>query len=227
MTGGAEVWLSCGYAVFLLGVAFVLDRAARRVSARSIAWHSEGFHYHPDHDAWQCPKDQWLWPHSFDPDHRVVRYRGSPLVCNACPVKHACTSSSSGREISRNVDPWPSSEAERFHRGIACAVAVIAVLWPLAVAVTRQDLLEAAVCTLAGLAVALGSWPLWSHLRRTPAGFPEHLPVRSLDPDDAGERPKRRPPRGTARAWTSTGREPASSPWRSVRDAASDESQSR
>lgn len=227
MTGWAEIWLGCGYAVFLLGVAFLLDRTARLVAARSTAWRSGSFRYHPDHDAWQCPEDQWLWPHSFDPEHRVVRYRGSPLVCNACPVKQSCTSSASGREVSRNVDPWPSSEAERFHRGIACAVAVVAVLWPLAVALTRHDLLEAAVCLLVALTVALGSWPLWSHLRRTPAGFPEHLPVRSLDPDQQGERPATRFSRGTGGARTSTRREPSHSRWRSVRDASASERRSR
>ena len=45
-----------------------------------------GFSYHQDHDAWKCPEDQWLWPQSFDPDHRVMRYRGSPSICNACSM---------------------------------------------------------------------------------------------------------------------------------------------
>ena len=44
---------------------------------------SGGFSYHEDHDAWTCPEDQWLWPQSFDPDNRVMRYRGSPTVCNS------------------------------------------------------------------------------------------------------------------------------------------------
>lgn len=29
--------------------------------------------------------------------------------------------------------------------------------------------------------VAAGSWPLWSHLRRSPAGFPEHIKLERPD----------------------------------------------
>lgn len=187
-TVGEEVWLAAVYAPFLLLVAFGLDLAARRTASRSGAWRSGSFTYHEDHDAWVCPEDQWLWPQSFDPDHRVMRYRASPTVCNACPVKDTCTTSEHGREITRNVDPWPSSEAERFHRGVACTVAVLAVLWPvlsmLGDRTTTELLLLAAVAAL----VAVGSWPLWSHLRRSPAGFPEHVKVQSLD-DAAGAAP--------------------------------------
>lgn len=183
MSGPVEVtvWLVCGYAVFLLGAAHALDRAARHTANRSVARRTGGFRYHPDHDAWRCPQDQWLWPHSFDSEHRVTRYRGSPLVCNACPVKAACTTSQHGREVSRPIDPWPSSEAERFHRGIACCIAVVAVLWPLAMALTGRTPLEAGLLCATAVGVGLGSWPLWSHLRRTPAGFPEQVPVQTLD----------------------------------------------
>ena len=125
LTGVApEVWLAVGYGLFLLLVAYGLDLAARRTSSQSGQWRSGGFKYHADHDAWVCPEDQWLWPQSFDPDNRVMRYRGSPTVCNSCPVKDSCTSSDDGREMRRMIDVWPASESARFHRGIACAVAV-------------------------------------------------------------------------------------------------------
>jgi hypothetical protein len=176
-----EVWLAAGYAVFLLVVAHLLDVAARRAATRSSRWRSGSFVYHADHDAWVCPQDQWLWPQSFDPDNRVMRYRASPSVCNACPVRSRCTTSPHGREVTRNVDPWPSSEAERFHRGIACAIVVLALLWPLASMLGDRSGAERAVLAGAVTLVALGSWPLWSHLRRTPAGFPEHVKVASLD----------------------------------------------
>ncbi|MGV1007682.1 MAG: hypothetical protein ACOYBY_03630 [Dermatophilaceae bacterium] len=175
------VWLVCGYAVFLLGAAHALDRAARHTATSSAARRTGGFRYHPDHDAWRCPQDQWLWPHSVDPEQRVMRYRGSPLVCNACPVKADCTTSEHGREVRRSIDPWPSSEAERFHRGIACCLAVIAVLWPAATAATGRTALEAGLLCATALLVGLGSWPLWSHVRRTPAGFPEQVPQQTLD----------------------------------------------
>jgi hypothetical protein len=180
-TVDATVWLTCGYAGFLLAVAFGLDLLARRAAAHSHAWRSGAFTYHADHDAWRCPQDQWLWPQSFDPENRVMRYRASPVVCNACPVKETCTTSQHGREVSRNVDPWPSSEAERFHRGVACAVAVLAVLWPLATTLTGRTGTEIVVLVGASLAVALASWPLWSHLHRSPAGFPAHVAAQTLD----------------------------------------------
>lgn len=181
MTGavGAGVWLAGAYGAFLLAVAFALDLVARRTASRSTGRRSGAFTYHEDHDAWVCPQDQWLWPQSFDPDHRVMRYRASPSVCNACPVKHTCTTSANGREVSRAVDPWPHSEAGRFHRGIACAVTVLAALLPLASMVGRSAT-EAGVLLVASVAALVASWPLWSHLRKSPAGFPEHVPARTL-----------------------------------------------
>ena len=176
---GAAVWLTCAYAGFLLAVAYGLDVMARRAAARATHWTTGSFRYHADHDAWQCPQDQWLWPTSFDPENRVMRYRGSPTVCNACPVKHTCTTSANGREVSRAVDPWPHSEAGRFHRGIACAVTVLAALLPLASMVGRSAT-EAGVLLVASVAALVASWPLWSHLRKSPAGFPEHVPARTL-----------------------------------------------
>lgn len=178
---GSSVWLAIGYGVFLLLVAFTLDVLARRTATRSMAWRTGGFTYHDDHDAWVCPEDQFLWPESFDPDNRVMRYRASPTVCNACPVKQTCTTSHSGREVSRNVDPWPASEAERFHRGIACAVVVLALSWPVATLFTVHSVLEAAVLGAVIVLLAAASWPLWSHLRRSPDGFPVHVKAESLE----------------------------------------------
>ncbi|MBG0740967.1 hypothetical protein IV500_16465 [Paeniglutamicibacter antarcticus] len=175
------VWFAAGYGIVLLLIAHLLDKLARRTAQRTVDWRSGGFRYHADHDAWVCPEDQWLWPDSFDPDNRVMRYRASPTVCNACPVKDSCTTSGNGRQISRNVDPWPSSEAERFHRGIACAVVVLGLAWPLATMIGNRSALELVVLAAAVLTIAAGSWPLWSHLRRSPAGFPDHVKVEALD----------------------------------------------
>ncbi|RYV53009.1 hypothetical protein [Pengzhenrongella frigida] len=173
------VWLACGYAIFLLLVAFVLDLSARHAATRTQAWRSGTFTYQEDHDAWVCEEDQWLWPMSFDPDSRVMRYRANPKACNACP--NSCTTSELGREVTRNVDPWPSSEVERFHRGIACAVVVLAVIWPLATMIGSRTPAELAVLAGAALGVSAASWPLWSHLHRTPARFPGHIKSETVD----------------------------------------------
>ena len=176
-----EVWFALVYGGFLLAVAHVLDRLARRTATKSTSMRAGGFSYHEDHDAWKCSEDQWLWPISFDPDNRVTRYQASPTVCNPCPVKHNCTTSDAGRQLARNIDPWPSSEAERFHRGIACAVVVLGLVWPLASMFQNRTALEVLILAAASAAIAAGSCPLWSHLRRTPARFPEHLKVVGLD----------------------------------------------
>lgn len=177
---GIDAWLTIGYAAALVLMAYGIDTFARRAAAKVEGHRTGGFVYHEDHDAWQCPQDQWLWPKSFDPDNRVMRYRGTPSVCNACPVKHTCTSSQDGRELSRAIDSWPASEAARFHRGIACAVGVIAVILPLATALTADTAPEALL--LLGFAVAAGvlTLPLWSHLRRTRA-VPNGVVFHSLD----------------------------------------------
>lgn len=182
-----EAWLAAGYCVALVGLAYVIDALARRAASVSEGGVSGGFVYHADHDAWQCPQDQWLWPRSFDPQNRVTRYRGTPSICNACPVKDSCTTSSAGREVQRAVDSWPASEAARFHRGIACLVVVLGLVWPLGTALTgpgRDSLLVLSVAMLGALLLSL---PLWSHLRRSPAFVPEGLAHRSLD-DTAAER---------------------------------------
>lgn len=165
----AATWFALGYAAVLLLVAYGIDRLARRAAGKVEQQTNGGFRYHADHDAWVCPQDQWLWPHSFDPDNRVMRYRGSPTVCNSCPVRDTCTTSDSGREVRRQVDPWPASESARFHRGIACTVAVLAAVWPLAAAATAAAPIDTALLVGAGIGVLLASIPLWSHLRRTPA----------------------------------------------------------
>ncbi|HSK33968.1 MAG TPA: hypothetical protein VK903_10820 [Propionicimonas sp.] len=177
----AEVWMASGYCLLVVGLAYAIDALARRAASVAEGGASGGFSYHEDHDAWKCPEDQWLWPQSFDPDNRVMRYRGSPIICNACPVKHTCTTSSSGREVQRAVDVWPASEAARFHRGIACTVVVLGLVWPVATALTgpgRSGLVVLGVA--AGLALLI-SLPLWSHLRHSPVHIPEGMAMRTLD----------------------------------------------
>lgn len=178
---GVEVWLAAGYCVALVGLAYVIDALARRAASVSEGGMSGGFVYHKDHDAWQCPQDQWLWPQSFDARNRVMRYRGTPSVCNPCPVKDRCTTSASGREVQRAVDSWPASEAARFHRSIACAVVVLGLVWPLGVAVTDPGPHGLPVLAVAVVAALLLSVPLWSHLRRAPVFIPDGVVHRSLE----------------------------------------------
>ena len=180
-TVGVESWLAAGYCLTLVGLAYVIDALARRAASVSEGGVSGGFVYHKDHDAWQCPQDQWLWPHSFDPQHRVMRYRSTPSICNACPVKDNCTTSASGREVQRHVDAWPASEAARFHRSIACVVVVLGLVWPLGTALSGPGTASLLVLAAAVVVALLLSLPLWSHLRRSAVHLPEGVVQRSLD----------------------------------------------
>lgn len=173
------VWLAAGYALLLAVIAWGFDAMAKRVSQHASAWRTGRFVYHEDHDAWQCPQDQLLWPTSFDPQNRVMRYRASPSACNNCPVKATCTTSDHGREMSREVDPWPHSEAGRFHRGIACFIAALGAVMPLVALVGSHQPADVAVAAAASVLVAVAGVPLARHLLATPSNAPEHIAHRS------------------------------------------------
>ncbi|OBK19779.1 hypothetical protein [Mycobacterium asiaticum] len=177
------VWLIAGYSLILVALGWCFDAMARHASARAAAWRTGQFRYRPDHDAWICPQDHWMWPTSFDPKHRVMRYRALPVVCNSCPVKSTCTTSDHGREISRDIDPWPHSEAGRFHRGIACSVAAFGIVLPMATLAANHSAADALVLTGTVAVVVLFGLPLARHLWNTPANAPDHLPHRTAIED--------------------------------------------
>ena len=180
MTLSSEVMLFTGYAGVLLLAAYALDRLARHSHARSDRYRTAGFRYHPDHDAWVCPQDQMLWPTAYDEKARVMRYRAKPSVCNACPVKRSCTSSSHGREITRETEPWPHSEAARFHRGLVLVLIALAVLLLLLMLWRHHH--PADVLVVAGTLAIAGALAhrFTEHFRRTPSGFPAATPSSGL-----------------------------------------------
>lgn len=115
----AEVVLAAGYGGLLLLIAVVMEWLSAHTHRRSLRYRTAGFAYDAIHDHWECPEGQHLWPHEFDADRRLVRYKAKAHLCNGCPRKEACTDSNTGREVVRPLDPWPHSEAGRFHRGLA------------------------------------------------------------------------------------------------------------
>jgi hypothetical protein len=168
----AEVFLAAGYAAFLLCVAVGLDLLARHSHARSLRYRTAGFTYHPTHDAWICPEDQVLTRSETDQERRLVRYRARPQICNHCPAKTDCTDSEHGREVVRAMDPWPHSEAGRFHRAISLCVALVAGLILAAEILRNHAPAELAVLGGALVVVALTFRHLYSAFRTTPANFP-------------------------------------------------------
>jgi hypothetical protein len=175
-----EVVLAAGYAGFLALGALCLEWLSAHTHRRTLRYRTAGFAYDADHDHWLCPEGELLWPHEFDRERRLVRYRARAQVCNACPRKHACTDSEHGREIVRPLDPWPHSEAGRFHRVIALLMVGLAAL-VLVVGVARHhDPAEAGLLLgLLALTALLGRW-LLRDLRVHPSNFPSSAASHGL-----------------------------------------------
>ena len=124
----AEALLAAAYAAFLAAAALGLDLAARHSHRRAGRYRTAGFVYRADLDGWECPEGEFLRRITHDKSARLVRYRARAAVCNACPAKRSCTDSDEGREVVRALDPWPHSEAGRFHRGLSISMLALAAL---------------------------------------------------------------------------------------------------
>jgi len=171
-----EVILAAGYAIALIATAGVLEWLSRHANRRSKAFRTNGFEYDKHHDYWVCQQGEQLWPAEFDREKRLVRYRAKSSACRTCAIKHLCTDSDDGREVTRAIDPWPHSEAGRFHRGIAVMVAGLAV-FVLLVELTRNHQPIALAVLIPALGVTgYAAWWLGRDLLHTPTGFPEHMP---------------------------------------------------
>lgn len=187
-----EVILAAGYAALLILGAVVLEWLSAHTHRRSLRYRTAGFTYDEQQDHWECPEGQHLWPHEFDHERRLVRYRAKPHICNHCPRKDACTDSDHGREIVRPLDPWPHSEAGRFHRGLSLMLVGLALLI-LLVEVTRHHRMEEAALLAALLASgASAARRLARDFRAHPANFPTPTATHGLtgadDPHAASRR---------------------------------------
>jgi hypothetical protein len=176
----AEVLAAGAYAGGLTLGAFAIEWLSAHTHRRALRYRTAGFTYEADHDHWVCPEGEQLWPHALDCERRLVRYRARAHVCNACRVKERCTDSDHGREIVRPLDPWPHSEAGRFHRVIALVLVALALLILLVELGRHHAAPEAAALVALLVAAALAGRWLLRDLRRHPAGFPGATPSTGL-----------------------------------------------
>ena len=115
-----EVVLAAAYATALVLGAFALEWLSAHTHRRALRYRTAGFTYDAAHDHWRCPEGEHLWPHEFDHERRLVRYRAKAHVCNGCPSKDRCTDSewvarSSGRWTrGRTPRPAASTVASRW-----------------------------------------------------------------------------------------------------------------
>ena len=183
-----EVVLAAAYATALVLGAFGLEWLSAHTHRRALRYRTAGFHYDATHDHWRCPEGELLWPHEFDDERRLVRYRARAHICNGCPRKDRCTDSDRGREIVRPLDPWPHSEAGRFHRGIALVLVALAVLVVLAAGARNHAPAEAGVLLGVLIVAALAARWLVRDLRAHPAGFPTPTAAQGLRFSATGSR---------------------------------------
>jgi hypothetical protein len=175
-----EVILAAGYAALLIAGAFVLEWLSEHTHRRSLRYRTAGFTYDETLDHWRCPEGQALWPHELDHERRLVRYRAKAHVCNRCPAKDSCTDSDHGREIVRPLDPWPHSEAGRFHRGISLLMVALAAMILVVECVRHHQPGEAALVLGLLALCALAGRRLLRDLRSHPANFPSAGPAHGL-----------------------------------------------
>ena len=62
------------------------------------------FTYNPEQDEYRCPEGHSLPRFTAKYTEGVTVYRADAAICNACPVKAACTTSEHGRMIHRSFD---------------------------------------------------------------------------------------------------------------------------
>jgi len=151
-----EVFLALAYALFLMGVAFLLERLARRSQKRAEGYRHSGFIYFRDLDYWECPAGHQLVQLRTDHQRRVTTYRAPASACNSCSLKLNCTDSDEGRLLERRLDTWIESELRQFHRGISLALLLLATVILLGEIVRHHSLRdrESLVALLLPLGVA-------------------------------------------------------------------------
>src|SRR5215470_6503921 len=101
-----EVLLALTYALFLLGVAALLEYLARRSQRRAEGYRTSGFVYFRELDYWECPAGHQLIQLHTDHRRRVTIYRAPASACNSCSLKLNCTDSDQGRILERRLNTW-------------------------------------------------------------------------------------------------------------------------
>ena len=167
-----ESLLAAGYGLFLALAALGVDALARHSHRRAELYRTAGFRYIESADTWECPEGERLHRIETDLHQRLARYRARAHACNTCPRKGVCTESDTGRELTRALDPWPHSEAGRFHRGIAVAMVGFGILVLCAGVGLHHGAGDLAVLGVALLICSAIGIYLLADLRSSPSSFP-------------------------------------------------------
>lgn len=85
------------------------------ISKRTGCYYYDQFQYNAEKNHYVCPQGQILKLHARRSSEQVISYRADAQVCNACPVKHECTNSKSGRHIFRSFHQEYIERVKGYH----------------------------------------------------------------------------------------------------------------
>ena len=123
-----EVFLFSGYAALLLCVAGLLEWLSAHTHRRSLRYRTAGFEYDRSSTTGGAPRASTCGRTSSTTSGASFAIAPRPTSATAAHARRRCTDSSSGREIVRPLDPWPHSEAGRFHRGLSLVLVALSLL---------------------------------------------------------------------------------------------------
>ncbi|HEV2660291.1 MAG TPA: IS1182 family transposase [Ktedonobacteraceae bacterium] len=73
------------------------------------------FRYDAERDVYLCPAEKELQVLPSGCTDQFIQYRGKPSVCNSCPLKAQCTTSMTGRRLSRQVAEEHLERVRAYH----------------------------------------------------------------------------------------------------------------
>ena len=121
-----EVVLAASYAIFLVGVAFVLEFLARHSHKRSEHYRNSGFVYFQKMDLWECPAGRQLLRIETDYQHRLSTIVRLQTHATHAPSRITAPIPTTDASLESHLDSWVESELRRFHRGISLALLLLA-----------------------------------------------------------------------------------------------------
>jgi transposase len=94
------------------------------IDARNPLYGPKEFTYDAARDVYTCPQGQLLPLRVTSSTERKYRYQADAAICNACPVKAACTTGSHGRQVQRDFDEAYLDRVRDYHGTAAYAKAL-------------------------------------------------------------------------------------------------------
>lgn len=128
MTAGVvhgEVLFAAGYVTFLVLVSVGFELMVRSSHNRILQSTTVGFRFHRHLNVWECSQGNMLGLVHMDHKKGIARYKADGRVCGRCSIKHLCTDSEDGRELTHTIGYWTQSELGRFQGGLSFTLLVL------------------------------------------------------------------------------------------------------